>query len=202
MGLTLNVEILGLPKVSAYMRQWGDSALLAFAAGIFLGASEVITTAMRITPVDTGYLRSSRYVTKPVITGRRVEVRAGFHASYATRVHETNRQYVVGEWKFLSKAVDYHVPTFGQTIGSVMMRLLRNARTLDASTFSGVHPTDPTPNPAAEKAAAIRRRNKSKRTIAKRAFARDLNQRRIAHESAAALRAQRQGKRPKPPGRG
>lgn len=104
-------------------------------AGLTAAALFVRGEAQKITPVDTGNLRSSAYTVSPggIVQGedsiaqqelldrvvrslertvnRIVNTRGemyseiGFTASYAIFVHEIEKNYTVGDWKFLERAL-------------------------------------------------------------------------------------------------
>ena len=61
--------------------------------------------AVKITPVDTGRLRNSAFVTRP---DRKGIVKVGYSVHYAIFVHENTRQvtFKVGEDKFLEKTIN------------------------------------------------------------------------------------------------
>lgn len=74
-------------------------------AGLYAAGLVIKKEAIMLTPWDTGNLAGSAYVRKESGTfGEVVEV--GYDAGYALAVHETNKNYRVGQWKFLQTAVD------------------------------------------------------------------------------------------------
>ena len=175
----------------------------AFAAGIYLAASDMMTTAMRLTPVDTGWLRASRYVRRPVVSGDRFFFDVGFAASYAVFVHEINRNYVVGEWKFLQTAMDHHAPRFFDDAARFAAKLFAAGVVDSVPELHPVQPLAGDANRAALEGLAGRyRRRKSRATIAKRERSKAANRERIARESSTALAAQRAGRAAPRPGRG
>lgn len=198
---TLNVT--GPSAVRERLLKLTTLAPSAFQAATYVAASSLISTAMRLTPVDTGWLRSSRYVKRPVVGGSAFTVEVGFAATYAIFVHQINKAYIVGEWKFLKTAADYHASTMLNEIARMTAGLMAAGKTIDS--VPHLHPDEPlddTNRAALEGLAGRYRQRKSKRTIAKREAARPKNQQRIARESASALDAQRNGRRAPRPGRG
>jgi hypothetical protein len=203
MSVALSINMQGTAQVMQRIAELKRRAPDSFAAGVYLAASNVITTAMRLTPVDTGWLRSSRYVRKPRVSGDTFKVEAGFGASYAIFVHEINRDYVVGEWKFLTTAANYHAPTFATEVAGNVARMMAAGVGIDSVTT--VHPTEPmdeTNRAGLEGLASRYRRRKSAATKRKRAAAKVRNRERRARESLDALEAQRAGRRANRPGRG
>lgn len=198
-----SVTFTGSAKVMESIAKLRRIAPEALAAATYMATGTVISTAMRLTPVDTGWLRQSRYVRFPKMNGDRFNIEAGFAATYAVYVHEINKDYIVGEWKFLSTALNYHASSMLTEIARIAAGLLSAGKGL--SDVPKMHPTEPmddTNRAALEGLAGRHRRRKSKRTIAKREASRQTNRDRRARESAASIEAQRQGRRAPPPGRG
>lgn len=196
------------PAVLKNLRRIRTLAPEAFAGAVYLVGSTVMTTAMRLVPVDTGWLRSSRYVTRPRIVGSRFHFELGFSASYAVYVHNIFKKYIVGEWKFLSKAIDFHRATMLGEIARASAGLMMAGKGIDA--VPTLHPDSP---PASQMHGPRQsRRNPfltpgarkahSKATKRKREKSRARNQERIKRESEASLQAQREGRRGPRPGRG
>lgn len=127
----LRVDIAGLEKTYEALRVWRHRSEGAFQGAVFMLATNVISTALKLTPADTGYLRASRYVRRPVVTGTRFEVEVGFGAPYAIHVHEINKHYVVGEWKFLATAVSYHAQTALADLASWTAKLAAAGMTIE-----------------------------------------------------------------------
>lgn len=191
--IRLSMQVLGTDAAVNRLRTVRARAPEAFAGGVYIASADVLTTAMRLTPVDTGWLRASRYLARPVVSGSRFAFNMGFGASYAVFVHEIYKQYIVGEWKFLQKALDYHLSTFIDQISRHAWRLL--AQNIGISSVPYLHPTDPPYGP-------VKRAYHSKQIKKKRARARIQNQKRIERESRTSLEAQRLGRPPPRPGRG
>jgi len=201
--LKQSVTLHGAGEVESRIAILREIAPEALAAATYMATSTVISTAMRLTPVDTGWLRSSRYVRMPKMSGNKFSIEAGFSASYAVYVHQINKDYIVGEWKFLSTAVNYHASSMLSDIARIAAGMLAAGKGL--SDVPKMHPTEPMDDAnraALEGLAGRYRRRKSKRTVAKRETSRQLNRERRARESAASIEAQRQGRRAPPPGRG
>jgi len=86
----LNKEILGIQnRTRAGMR---EAALI------------VRRRSQELTPVDTGNLKSSHY-TEAFDTPRGPGAEIGCTAAYAPFVHEIDKNYTVGQWKFLETAL-------------------------------------------------------------------------------------------------
>ena len=198
-----SVTFTGTGKVMESIAKLRRIAPEALAAATYMATGTVISTAMRLTPVDTGWLRQSRYVRFPKMSGDRFSIEAGFAATYAIYVHEIHKDYIVGEWKFLSTALNYHASSMLAEIARIAAGMLAAGKGLgDVPKMHPTEPMDDTNRSALEGLASKYRRRKSKRTIAKRETSRQLNRERRARESASAIEAQRQGRRAPPPGRG
>ena len=70
-------------------------------AGLRAAATLVKGRSIRLAPVDTGYLRQSAYVDSGFIYFKGPWAVVGYTAIYAPMVHEINKNYTVGQWKFL-----------------------------------------------------------------------------------------------------
>lgn len=73
-------------------------------AGLREAALVVRKRAQELSPVDTGHLKASAY-TEAFDTARGPGAEIGFMASYAPYVHEIDKGYTVGQWKFLETAL-------------------------------------------------------------------------------------------------
>jgi hypothetical protein len=189
MGLELDGSKAAVDRIRAFRR----THELAYRAAVYLFAQEVTGTAQRLCPVDTGFLRKSRYVSRPTIDGDHFESEIGFDAPYALFVHERNLRYVVGEWKFLQRAIAHHAPTALDRIAALTAAGAKSGLTPD--NVPAIHPTEP-PGGTRPKV------KHSKATRAKRAAARERNEGRIQREAFAERKALAEGKRPPRPGRG
>ena len=88
-NLNAAVKAMGGPKSKAGMRR----ALLL-----------IRRKSVPITPVDTGNLRNSIFTEVHQSSGE-ISGTIGYTADYAAEVHETPKNYRVGGWKFLQKAI-------------------------------------------------------------------------------------------------
>lgn len=60
--------------------------------------------SQELTPVATGHLRASTY-TETYNTSEGYGAEIGYMAGYAPYVHEINKNYTIGQWKFLETAL-------------------------------------------------------------------------------------------------
>lgn len=133
----------------------------AAGAMVYLVGTEVATAAMRLTPVDTGYLRSSRFVEHPSYSATRTSLRVGFYATYARFVHDRNRKYRLGQSHFL----DLAVARFDRSrLPGLYAQCL--AGNLKAESLPSIHPTGalvgPEVHPRRRRATAKRLRRQAK----------------------------------------
>jgi hypothetical protein len=189
LGLILDGSRAAADRIRLYRVQHEG----AYRGAVYLFAQEVVSTAQKLCPVDTGFLRKSRYVRRPEIHGDRFEIEVGFSAPYAMAVHEMHRRYVVGEWKFLQTAITHHAQRALDRIAALTASGAASGLTADR--VPAIHPTEPTTE------ARVARRH-SPRIKAKRDASRDRNEDRIRRESRAALGAQRGRVGAPRPGRG
>lgn len=117
-----------------------------YAGAIYLFGAHVITKAMRYTPVDTGRLRNSRYVTKPRLgNGTDFNFEIGFGAYYALPVHDSEAKHKVGRRRFLAVAIDEEKSKAPRFISSAVARLRASNTTIDM--MPELHPTAPQVGP-------------------------------------------------------
>jgi hypothetical protein len=156
--MPMAVVVRSVDQTTADLKKQMELYQNAFVGAVYLLGTEVVTRAMRKTPVDTGYLRASRYVLKPshVAAGSPFEVVVGFSAPYAIFVHERDRNYTVGEWKFLSKA--FAEVTSGADAFLAKMTEKLALAGMDIGGIPEVHPTGPLVGPQIHPRLRARRR--------------------------------------------
>lgn len=91
----------------------GDTERGCLKAGFFVEAE-----ATRNAPIDTGNLRGGAY-TRRITGGAEV----GFEADYAVWVHEIDKNYTVGGWKYLQRALDEN--------GDEILQIIRKDASID-----------------------------------------------------------------------
>lgn len=208
--LEIAVKTTGEKDLAKLIKKYGEKGADAFAGAAYMWATNVISTAMKLTPVFTGFLRDSRYVELPVVTGAGAfKIGMGFSAPYAVFVHEIHKRYIVGEWKFMETALNWHAPSAMREVAQWTKKLIETGGGIQSIGIR--HPTEPLQGPIHQ---PFRRRpretsserktriKKMKKVAAQRANGRAANVLRIAAESQSSLSAQRAGRRPPRPGRG
>jgi len=96
--------ITGLDKVLRNLNREITGIRNRSKAGLREAALVVRRRSMQLTPVDTGNLRASAYSEVfDTVKGPAAEI--GYMAGYAVYVHEINKNYTVGQWKFLETAL-------------------------------------------------------------------------------------------------
>lgn len=175
----------GFLQVAKDLKDLASAYGKAYAAAVYLYGTEIATRAMRNVPVDSGYLRNSRYVTMPATTDLgRFQFEVGFSAPYASFVHERNLNYVMGGWKFLSRAVDELAPSASDFIERYTLRYAKLNQGI--TDVPHVHPIGRLIGPHP-------RRKRSKKSLTERRRIRDEHQAKRA--AKAAERAAQKGKK-------
>ena len=98
------VRITGLDRVLKNLNREIMQIQGRTKAGLREAALVVRKRAQELTPIDTGHLKGSAY-TEAYDTPLGPGAEIGFMASYAPFVHEINKSYTVGQWKFLETAI-------------------------------------------------------------------------------------------------
>ena len=116
---------------------------VAAGAAAYAIGNEVMTVSKGQTPVDTGAMRGSGYVTEPDVTGAKVTVEAGYGGPsdhYVVEQHENlSIQHRNGGAKFLEKAFDSESARAPAVAAQVAREVLERGGGLPV----GVHPTRP-----------------------------------------------------------
>lgn len=120
--MTNALEIkLTVPDLSNLIAMFDNAASIlqtAVAPALYTKANKIMTEAKKLTPVDTGALRSSGHVEPPVISGQSVEVALGFNTPYALYVHENlAAHHPVGQAKYLETPMVEAAKSLGPEIG-------------------------------------------------------------------------------------
>jgi hypothetical protein len=110
-----NAKMRGVKKLLKKLEQIGKDAPKVLGGALYQEGLAIDALATERTPVDTGRLRATHYVTPPqktdTGTGRVVEV--GFATDYAVYVHEmTGSNHTTGQAKYLESAMKERTPEF------------------------------------------------------------------------------------------
>lgn len=108
MSLKVHYVFRGLPDLRKELRLAGERAEVAGRAGIYAVAVAIMRDAKRRTPVDTGALRASGFVTVPTRATPNIQIGFGGPAkAYAAIQHEVSwYRHRVGESHFLLNAIN------------------------------------------------------------------------------------------------
>lgn len=99
--------VRGFDSIRRALERFAREAPEALAAAVYQEGLAIEANATKRTPVDTGRLRATHYVTPPVRQGDRLVVEVGYGTEYAVYVHEvTDAAHGTGEAKFLEKAMN------------------------------------------------------------------------------------------------
>jgi hypothetical protein len=121
-------QILGVDELLRRMEQMPRVALEALKQAMRQELEAVLSLAKKKAPVDSGRLRASGYVTPPEIEGGVVlNGEVGFSAEYAVYVHEkTEARHVVGEAKFLEKAINERSKGYAERLAARTRKLFES----------------------------------------------------------------------------
>lgn len=136
----------------------------AYGQGLYLFLAHVLTKAMRYSPVDTGTLRQSRWLSEPGVIGTSFRAEMGFFAYYALAVHESRNKPKTGRRRFLAVALDEERSKLAGFMASATRRLIKNA----PGQFTPLHPTAPLIGPQISHREIVRRRRNAGRAFADR----------------------------------
>jgi len=119
------------------------AGIRASGAGLYAGGNVIMEEAKRRSPVDTGTLAGSGYVTLPEMDGSDVVVEFGFGGpaeSYAVRQHEDlSYRHPVGQAKYLESAMDDKAQEASETVA----RVAAASVSLGGGVLPSVYPTSP-----------------------------------------------------------
>lgn len=94
-------------KVTNNFTQVRNATTTDLANALYMFAEEVMTYAkIMYVPVQSGALKRSGFVNKPVKTPTRITVEIGFNTPYALKVHEYPKSYGQGKNKYLSQPLN------------------------------------------------------------------------------------------------
>ncbi len=111
--MDITVKVNGISGVLSRFLAADAGVRKAVGRWAYSAGQEILSLADRNVPIDTGALHNSHYVTMPRESGSFVGVEVGYGgpaAPYAAAVHETNKNYKRGSWKFLEKGRDEYAP--------------------------------------------------------------------------------------------
>lgn len=121
-GRFVKVQFTGVGEMERKLRNVLKGFLPEVSKALFEEAQIEMAEAKRRTPVDTGDLRGSGFVSKPEYNGRTVSVGMNFGgpaAPYAIYVHEDLEAFHrVGQAKFLSSVMDESAPYMAQRVAA------------------------------------------------------------------------------------
>lgn len=107
MAIARGIVITGMNTVLRNIKASEARLKKAAADALQEAGKDIIAEAQSNTPHDTGNLKGSAFVdSKPVKTSAGLEQRIGYTASYSIFVHEIDKNYKRGGWKFLENALN------------------------------------------------------------------------------------------------
>ena len=127
--MKLGLKVSGFRELKKALKAQGQRAEQSLAAALSAEGERIMAEAKRLCPVDTGTLRSTGHVQKPVIRRGSIEVTLGFGgpaAPYAVFVHENlNVHHTVGQAKYLEKPLNDAARGFAERLAAEVRRRSR-----------------------------------------------------------------------------
>ena len=121
-GTRVDIEIKGLAEANLKVQELIASDIKAGVMALREFAETEMTEAKRRTPVDTGVLRASGFVS-PVEDGVRLAY-GGAASDYAIYVHENlDANHPVGEAKYLERPVLEALPGLAERVAKTMIQI-------------------------------------------------------------------------------
>lgn len=159
MGIDVDVDIKGMRKMQRKIDRLRKEAPEAVGAALYERAVGVMTDSKKQTPVDTGRLRSSGFVSAPmeVGPGGGMKVVMGYGTEYAVFVHEdTDASHTTGNAKYLEKALNAKAGQMAEQIAKAAEAMMERGVGLEAIGQGNEFPQKP--NPTEKKAEKERKR--------------------------------------------
>lgn len=102
----IEVQFSGVESYLALVERTALPSARNLAVGLEREARDCLVDSQARVPYSSGYLHDSGDVSVPVVSGQTCEVRCGYTAPYAVRVHEDlSAHHPHGQAKFLESAV-------------------------------------------------------------------------------------------------
>lgn len=121
----MSFRVKGDRELRSALRRLGPRAETALSGALYREGETIMNRSKRLTPVDTGTLRSTGHVQRPRKRGGVITVTLGFGgpaARYAAIVHEmTEANFTVGQAKYLQEP-------FENAVEGLTQRLAREVR--------------------------------------------------------------------------
>lgn len=113
MGFDASKLIEGLGKARSAKLAAARRALDQF-------GEHVVGDAQQLTPVKTGFLQGSATTTPATAESETIAKQIGFNAEYAAAVHERPAKHLVGEDKYLAKAMSANASKMAPFVGDAV----------------------------------------------------------------------------------
>ena len=125
----MKVNVKGKKKVLRELKKHKSNYPDAVSTALYRRGLQIIRGSLRKVPVDTGRLRGSHYVTRPIKISAGHIVELGYGTDYAIRVHEsTNLTFNVGQAKYLQEPVEKARNTFADDILDLTRENIRTGK--------------------------------------------------------------------------
>lgn len=131
--MSFKLKVKGDKKVLKELKAVKTRYPEGFKAGLYGAAEVIMADAAQRTPVDTGYLRNSRFIAwTDRVSATLFEL--GYGAVYAARQHyETSWNHRVGEALFLQRAIDKYrtqLPVMVATFAKAAIKMRKGLQTI------------------------------------------------------------------------
>jgi hypothetical protein len=126
----ITIDMQGIAQVTQHLQRLATVPLPAAGEALYAEGNGIMGQSVQLVPVDTGNLRSTAHVDRPVITGPRVEVELSYgkhgDAPYAAIVHwDTEAHHPIGMSHYLQAPLFQATQGFAQRIAADIQGSLR-----------------------------------------------------------------------------
>lgn len=115
------VKVFGLSQTVALTRKVANAKETAYFRAVVMEGQLILTESQKQVPVRTGFLKNSkRFDVAKTKFGHFVNI--GYTALYAMAVHEIQKSYRTGKWKYLEDPIKAATPGFASRVAARVAR--------------------------------------------------------------------------------
>ena len=133
--MSMEIHCKGPEELKAKLKRFTEIFPDGASQALWEQAQLVMNDSAEEVPVDTGYLRSTRYVNDPFVDAGHIKVELGYYANYAAPVHDItpppakskggrSAVHMVGKWMYLNDPMESRGPKFNQKMVSRLEQML------------------------------------------------------------------------------
>ena len=111
------MEIQGMAAFEKSLKSLPKQAKTQSVIALEKAALFVKAEAVKRTPIDTGALRASAKIRVDSTSQKKPFAEIYYTAAYAIFVHEIQKNYTVGEWKYLERAINENKQKIRKILG-------------------------------------------------------------------------------------